>query len=52
LLFQGIAVYKSGLYWRISSAGTILRLHADRRIAEQLAQVYAKHFKVKVRVFA
>ena len=51
LIYEGIAVYQCGAYWRISYTGTILYVEADRLSALERARLYAKHFGVTMRVF-
>ena len=51
LLFDGIAVYQCGPYWRVSYAGTILYVERDRLTALEVGRICAKHFRVMVRVF-
>ena len=51
LVFQGIAVYKAGPFWRISYTDTILHLDAKRDIAMQCARIYSNHFCVPMSVF-
>jgi hypothetical protein len=51
LVFQGIAVYKAGAFWRISYTGTILHLDSKRDVAMQCARIYSNHFRMPMRVF-
>ena len=44
-------MYQSGLYWRVSYAGTILYIERDRLTALEVGWICAKRFGVTVRVF-